>query len=247
MADEPQKPKDEKGDIFAQTDELLKRLVLYEKLQKQFMLIRLGLILSFLLMVCVFIFGLYHRVTHLNLEEIQRQASKRMTMAMPIISRRLAGMGRRVMPMYLEVIQLKAKEKLPIFVNTASEEAEEMLLHIKNDTKQRINDEFMAILEREGSYILEEFPELEDEETVMQLAENVRIILTRSLKNIAMEKLNAHLDAVSNIQIKLNRLKEDIKKAPEKNVELKLLAVTLELIGKKLIKEIYAAEGGQRQ
>lgn len=247
MVDESRRPKNKEGVLSAQTDELLQRIVLYERLQKQFLQMRLGTILLLLCMSCLFIFGLYHRATHLHLGEMQSQVTQKIATATPIIGRRLTAMGQRVLPIYSEVIQLKAGEKLPIFIKAASEEAGQMLLHIENNTKKRINDEFMGILEREGNYILGQFPELEDEEAVMQLAENVRIILTRSLKNVAMEKLDAHLDAICSIQIKLAHLKEEIKRTPEQNVELKLLAVTLELIGKKLTKEIYAAERERRQ
>lgn len=247
MADEPRKSENEKGDVSTRMDELSHRITLYEKLQKQLLQMRLSALFLLVLMMCIFIYGLYHRVTHLDMKEIQEQAAKRIALATPTLSRYLADMGQRVLPVYLETIQLRAKEKLPIFIREAADETDKFLLHIKDSSRKKINAGFENILQREASYLLQQFPELEDEQTVMELANNVQIILSQALTNVAMDKLDAHLNAISSIQVKLNQLKEEIKRTPERNVELKLLAVTLELIGKKLIKEIYEIERGQRQ
>lgn len=245
MVDKSRKSGSEKDSISDQISELSHRIAQYENSQKQLLQIRLGAIFVIVLMMCAFIFGLYHSTTHLDLQEVQDKAVERMTTAAPVVSRYLVDMGQRVLPVYMDTIQDKAREKFPVFIKKTTDEAEEFLLYIKGDMKERVTGGLMDILESQGSYVLQQFPELEDEEATMELAENVQIILSRSLTNVAMEKLDAHLDAVSNIQTKLNRIKEDVKRAPEKNVELKLLAVTLELIGKKLIREIYEVEGGR--
>lgn len=245
MAEESRKFEDEKGDVSARMDELSQRITLYEKLQKQLLQIRLGFLFLVVLIACTFMYSLYHRLTHLDIKEMQNQAARRIALATPILSQHLMGMGQRVLPVYLDIIQSKAKEKLPVFINEAANEADKLLLHIKDNSNKKINTAFENILQKEGRYLLQQFPELENEHTRMELVNNVRIILSQALTNVAMDKLDAHLNAVSSIQVKLNRLKEEIKKTPERNVEFKLLAVTLELIGKKLIKEIYAIERGQ--
>lgn len=246
MVDEPRKSENEKADVSNQISELSDRITLYEKLQRQLLQMRFGTIFLLVFILCIFIFGLFHRFTHLNLKEVQNQALQRMTTAAPIMSRYLMEMGQRVLPVYIERIEYTAREKLPIFVKKATEEAEGLALYLKDNTTKRLNDGLMGVLESQGRYILRQFPELEDEAAVTALAENVRIILSQSLRNIAMDKLDAHLEAISSIQTKLDKIKEEIKETPERNVELKLLAVTLELIGKKLIKEIYEIERGQK-
>lgn len=186
----------------------------------------------------VFIFGLYSKISHFDTVKMQEIILKDIKRDLPLFTSKIVQMSERVIPVYAKQLAMEVEQVRPEFLNLIEKETTEFINYVEKETVNKVRKGVMDALESQKGVIYTMVPELKEEDNVILLAENLRQIIQTALLNVAVDKFESHIKAMEGIDSSLNELRNQFKGREESDVEVKLMAVTLEMIGKKLGEDI---------
>lgn len=225
-----------------QVHEIQNKFALNHNAEKKLKNIQVCIMAAMLLLIGSFIFALYKTVARFDIVKTQGLMLQKIRVGLPFYTKRIVGMSSRLTPIYIDQIKTKAEEALPRFLSVGGGEIDKFISHIEENIENKINRELFNILQSQEDFIYTLVPELRNESNALLLKQNIKKLLTEALLDQMMCKFEEPIKAISNINITIDKFRKQPRGKEESQPELKLVATTLELLGKKLSREIEKEE-----
>jgi hypothetical protein len=207
----------------------------FQKTSRRMKNAQLGITVAVVLIVGSFLFGLYKKVVHFDTTKTQELMLQKMREDLPLFTQKIVQMSERIIPVYLQQGKIALQASIPQFSSIAEKETNEFARYLEEDMTVRVKEGILEILKSQEYFLYNVFPEFQNDENIVLLSENLHDILKTALEDVLIDKFAEHLSALEGFGANLERFKEEIEDEPvEENLELKLMATTFELLGKKL-------------
>ena len=214
---------------------------LFEKLSLQYR--RIGDIFVVLLILVFFlqVAAIAYRITHIDKEKVKEQLVKKSIEITPILRKEISLTLQDVIPVYAEKFKEKITVKKPEFEEALRKENEKIIGEFRKTVVPKAEEKFDEVSREVVSVFLDEFPELMESENTEKMIKNLIDSLTLAFDDVFNKKL-ANTDKIfTNLRTKLEKMyTSDLE--IEEHLEMKLLAVTFQLAGKRISQEVEALE-----
>lgn len=221
-----------------QVHEIQEKFALTHTAERKLKKIQICIMAAMLLLIGSFIFALYKTATRFDIAKTQELMLQKITSSLPLYTQRIVDMGSRLTPIYIDQIKTKAEKALPSFLSVGGEEIDKFINYIGKNTVDQIKDGLFNIFQSQEDFIYTLVPGLHNESNKNLLKRNIEKLLTEALLDQMMCKFEEPIKAIENITITIDEFRKQTRGKKESQPELKLIATTLELLGKKLSREI---------
>ncbi|MFH2137072.1 MAG: hypothetical protein ABII88_01010 [Candidatus Omnitrophota bacterium] len=216
---------------------------LFEKVNNKYRSIGDVFVLLLIVVLFVQIGVMGYFITNIDTAEIQEKLVKRSIEVVPVLRDEISDTLREVIPVYAEEFKQKVEKRMPEFEAKLEKESGEFVAGFEKKILPKAEAKIDILSERTLAVILEEFPELQDSENTENVVKNLKEALVIAFADIFTDKLSKADKIFRGIKEKLDKMHKGNLQI-EDNVEIKLLAVTFQLAGKRIAEEISQMESG---
>lgn len=201
---------------------------------------RVQLGFAFLIVLAMLLFGnaLYRQMRTFTAENVLPVVAERAVAFFPQMTDAMARVGGRVMPVYVEEFQKQAPRYMPLITHVAEQELSAFAVQLEADTYRHFSGLADRLARQEQTRLAQRMYALRDVERAEIFADNLYRVIHESLLMVLLEKFQEHLEPVHALQHTVDQYRRELAGRNETNVEVKLLATGLELMGKRLAEGI---------
>lgn len=219
------------------SDNLKQKFELFEKVSAQYRKTSDIFVLLLMLVLFVQLGVMGYILTNIDQDLVKDRLITRSIEIMPTLRTQMSATLGEVIPVYRAEFQKKVNDRMPEFEQAVEHESYLFVKSFKDEILPQVSEKVDVLSDRTIAVVLEQFPELQDVAGTKNLLANLKYSLAIAINDLVIKKLSNANKSLKAITEKLQAMRQDDIEV-DANIELKLLAVTFQVAGKRIEEEI---------